>query len=92
MSIDPISPNSGVSELQSAALPESWSPSPLIKNPLLRWGLLLGLVLYLYLSVGSLEVNWNRIYEGLDRGAKFVYGFMNPNFAERWTDISEGMI
>lgn len=64
----------------------------MIKNPLLRWGLLLGLVLYLYLSVGSLEVNWNRIYEGLDRGAKFVYGFMNPNFAERWTDISEGMI
>ena len=92
MSIEPTSPNSGVYELQSTALPESWSPPPLIKNPLLRWGLLLGLVLYLYLSVGSLEVNWNRIYEGLDRGAKFVYGFMNPNFAERWTDISEGMI
>jgi phosphonate transport system permease protein len=76
----------------SAALPESWSPPPLIKSPLLRWALLLGIVLYLYLSVGSLEINWSRIYAGLDRGAKFVYGFMNPNFAGRWTDISEGMI
>ena len=64
----------------------------MIKNPLLRWALLLGIVLYLYLSVGSLEINWSRIYAGLDRGAKFVYGFMNPNFAGRWTDISEGMI
>jgi len=66
MSIEPTSPNYGISELQSGALPESWSPPPLIKNLLLRWVLLLGLVLYLYLSVGSLEVNWNRIYEGLD--------------------------
>ncbi|MBL4579854.1 MAG: phosphonate ABC transporter, permease protein PhnE [SAR324 cluster bacterium] len=62
-----------------------------MKNPLLRWGLLLGLILYLFLSIGSLDVNWHRIYVGLDRGAKFVYGFMNPNFAGRWTDISEGM-
>ena len=53
---------------------------------------MLGLVLYLYLSVGMLEVNWTRIYEGLDRGAKFVFGFMNPNFAGRWSDISEGII
>ena len=92
MSIEPTSPNSGVSGLQSVAFPETWNPPPFIKNPLLRWGLSLGLVVYLYLSIGSLDVNWNRIYEGLDRGAKFVYGFMNPNFAGRWTDISEGMI
>ena len=84
--------NSESSGIQSTALPISWSPPPFIKNPLLRWGLMLGLVLYLYLSVGMLEVNWTRIYEGLDRGAKFVFGFMNPNFAGRWSDISEGII
>jgi phosphonate transport system permease protein len=92
MSKDSSTPNSAVSGLQSTALPQSWSPPPFIKSPLLRWALLLGIVLYLYLSVGSLEINWSRIYAGLDRGAKFVYGFMNPNFAGRWTDISEGMI
>ena len=84
--------NSESSGIQSTATPKSWSPPPFIKNPLLRWGLMLGLVLYLYLSVGMLEVNWTRIYEGLDRGAKFVFGFMNPNFAGRWSDISEGIL
>ena len=71
---------------------ENWSPPPFIKSPFLRWGILIGLLLYLILSIGALEVNWERIYAGLDRGAKFVYGFMNPNFAGRWTDISEGII
>ena len=86
------SQNSVTSEIQSTSLPKSWAPPPFIKNRILRWGLMLGLVLYLYLSVGMLEVNWTRIYEGLDRGAKFVFGFMNPNFSGRWSDISEGII
>lgn len=85
-------PDPGVSGQQTSTLPVNWSPPPFIKNPLLRLGLLLGLILYLFLSIGSLDVNWQRIYVGLDRGAKFVYGFMDPNFAGRWTDISEGMI
>ena len=85
-------PDPGVSGQQTSTFPANWSPPPFIKNPLLRWGLLLGLILYLFLSIGSLDVNWHRIYVGLDRGAKFVYGFMNPNFAGRWTDISEGII
>ena len=84
--------NSGNFGQSSATSSRSWSPPPFIENPLLRWGLLLGLVAYLFFSVGSLDVNWNRIYEGLDRGAKFIFGFMNPNFSGRWADISEGMI
>ena len=85
-------PEPGVSGQQTSTFSADWSPQPFIKNPFLRWGLLLGLILYLFLSIGSLDVNWHRIYVGLDRGAKFVYGFMNPNFAGRWTDISEGII
>ena len=85
-------PDTKVSGQQTSTFTANWSPPPFIKNPLLRWALLLGLILYLFLSIGSLDVNWQRIYVGLDRGAKFVYGFMNPNFAGRWTDISEGMI
>ena len=78
------------SKVKSPSHLESWSPPPFIKNRLLRWGLLIGFVIYLYFSVGLLEVNWTRIYEGLDRGAKFIFGFMNPNFAGRWSDISDG--
>jgi len=82
----------GISETQTSAFSENWNPPPFIKNPILRWGIILAFILYLILSIGSLDVNWERIYVGLDRGAKFVYGFMNPNFAGRWTDISEGII
>ena len=85
-------PDTKVSGQQTSTFTSNWSPPPFIKNPLLRWALLFGLILYLFLSIGSLDVNWQRIYVGLDRGAKFVNGFMNPNFAGRWTDISEGMI
>ena len=46
----------------------------------------------MFLAIGSLEVNWNRIYEGLDRGAKFGLGVMDPIFSGRWTDISEGIV
>ena len=92
MNMPTTSPNSGVSVQKTSALPDSWSPPPFIKNQLLRWVLLIGLFVYLFLSVGSLEVNWNRIYEGLDRGAKFILGFMDPNFSGRWTDISEGIV
>jgi len=80
------------SKVKSPLYLESWSPPPFVKNRLLRWGLLIGFVIYLYFSVGLLEVNWTRIYEGLDRGAKFIFGFMNPNFAGRWSDISDGII
>ncbi|HCP35760.1 MAG: phosphonate ABC transporter, permease protein PhnE [SAR324 cluster bacterium] len=72
--------------------PVSWRPPPFIKNPVRRWLLFFGIIVYLVLAVGSLEVNWMRVYEGLDRGAKFVLAFMDPDFSKRWTDISEGLL
>ncbi len=70
----------------------TWKRKPLIENPTLRWSLLLGTALYLVLAVGSVEVNWTRVYEGLDRGAKFLTAFAQPNFSGRWQDISEGLL
>lgn len=69
-----------------------WRPPPLIKNPRLRWALVLGAALYLTFGIGSLEVNWLRVYEGLDRGLAFVLAFTEPDFISRWNDIREGMI
>ena len=74
------------------AYPDSWRPPAFIKNPVRRWLLVLGIIVYLMLAIGSLEVNWMRVYEGLDRGAKFVLAFTDPNFSKRWTDISEGLL
>jgi len=69
-----------------------WRKPPFIANPALRWGLVLGAVVFLVLAIGSLEVNWLRVYEGLDRGWKFIVAFASPDFGSRAIDIREGMI
>ncbi|RTL91441.1 phosphonate ABC transporter, permease protein PhnE [Ancylobacter aquaticus] len=69
-----------------------WRPSPLIANPWLRHGLTLGAAIYLTLALGTIDVNWARVVDGLDRGARFVAGFLQPNFTGRWDDIVQGMI
>jgi len=69
-----------------------WSPPPLVRNPILRWGLIVGSAAYLLLAFGTLEINWARVYEGLDRGWKFIAAFADPNFTSRWRDIYEGIL
>jgi len=69
-----------------------WKKPPFVKRPWLRWLLIIGAGLYFIAAIYSIDVNWSRVYEGLERGGKFVKGFLNPDFTSRWTDIREGMI
>lgn len=73
------------------AFPTTWSRPPFIKRAWLRWTLYLGALLYMVLAVGSVEVNWVRVWEGLDRGLRFIQGFLLPDFTSRWEDILIGM-
>ncbi len=75
-----------------AKIGRRWKKPPLIKRDWLRRGLVVGALVYLVLAIGSVEVNWSRVYEGLDRGAAFVAAFASPDFVSRATDIREGMI
>jgi phosphonate transport system permease protein len=61
-------------------LPRHWRPPNFVTNPLTRWALYAGVALYLVLGIGSLEVNWVRAIQGLERGWAFVLGFLQPNF------------
>ncbi len=72
--------------------PTKWSPPPLISSPALRWSLLIGSVVYLLLAFASIEVNWARVAEGLQRSVRFLAGFFQPDFTSRWSDIQQGMI
>ncbi|WP_413283721.1 phosphonate ABC transporter, permease protein PhnE [Vibrio sp. MA40-2] len=47
--------------------------------------------LYLVIGVGSVEVNWLRAYEGLERGMRFLEGFLQPDFTSRAKDIYAGI-
>lgn len=78
-------------EQMSAVKPRLWRKKPFIKNALTRWSLYLGALAYLVLATSTVPVNWSRVWEGLDRGWRFVEGFLVPDFASRWGDIVIGM-
>ncbi|MEM7731732.1 MAG: phosphonate ABC transporter, permease protein PhnE [Pseudomonadota bacterium] len=75
-----------------ALVGKPWKKPPFIKRPWLRWVLILGSIAYLIAAVMTIEVNWSRVYEGLERGKQFVLAFTNPDFTTRSTDIWEGMV
>lgn len=71
---------------------QPWKKPPFIQRPWLRWVLLLGFIAYLIAAFMTIEVNWSRVYEGLERGKQFVLAFTNPDFSSRSSDIFEGMM
>ena len=75
-----------------AIAPRRWKKPPLIKRAWLRWTIGLGVAAYLALALGSTEVNWVRVWEGLPRGARFFAAFFPPDFASRWNEIAEGIL
>jgi len=58
-----------------------WRKPPFIANPLLRFGLLATLAIYLVWAFGSLPFNWERISEGLPRAARIFGGGIPPSFS-----------
>ena len=71
--------------------PRHWKRPSLISNPWLRWGLILGGLVYLALAFGTMEVNWGRVSAGLPRAQRFLGSFFPPDFTSRWEDIYIGI-
>jgi phosphonate transport system permease protein len=69
----------------------TWRRPPFIANPWLRWAIYLGALAYLVAALGSLDVNWARLAEGLGRGLRFLQAFAHPNFISRADDIAIGL-
>ncbi|MFM9857993.1 phosphonate ABC transporter, permease protein PhnE [Pseudoxanthobacter sp. M-2] len=77
----------------AAPAPRRWRRPPLfIASAGLRWAVYGGILVYLVLAISTVEVNWTRIAEGLERGLRFVQGFLVPDFTTRGRDIQQGMI
>ena len=75
----------------SATTVRRWKKPPFIKDARLRWLLWLGLGLYLALALGTTDVNWARVWDGLPRGQKFIAAFFPPDFLSRWDAILDGI-
>jgi len=73
-------------------LGKEWRKPHFIKRAWLRRVLLIGFVVYLIAAFMTIEVNWVRVYEGLDRGWQFVLSFTRPDFLSRWGDIWAGLL
>lgn len=72
--------------------PTRWRRPPLfIQNPSLRWAIYAGALIYLGTATSTIDVNWLRVSEGLDRGWRFLQGFLAPDFTSRWRDILAGL-
>ncbi len=63
----------------------------MIANPALRWAVYAGIVLYVAVSFGSVEVNWTRIAQGAERALRLLSGFLRPDFVSRGEDIWIGI-
>ncbi len=70
----------------------AWRKPHFVKNPTLRWTLIAGFVAYMIAAFMTIEVDWGRVYEGLDRGWAFVLAFTSPDFTSRASDIWEGLL
>ena len=79
--------------MTDTALPRTWRrPPTMIRDARWRYAIWIGAAVYLVLAVGTVDVNWLRVWDGLDRGWRFVFGFLQPDFSSRWVDIRAGLI
>lgn len=78
---------------QASGFPTTWKRPPVFINSApLRYALWLLALVWFVLAIGTIEVNWVRVAEGMERGWRFVKGFLTPDFTTRWKDISAGLI
>lgn len=77
----------------ASQFPTTWKRPPVfIKSAPLRYLLWLLALVWFVLAIGTIEVNWARVAEGMERGWRFIKGFLTPDFTTRWKDISAGLI
>lgn len=73
-------------------LGKPWRKPPMVRRAWLRWTLILGFAAYLVAAWMTIEINWSRVYEGLERGKQFILAFTSPDFSTRSGDIYAGMV
>ncbi|MCQ4633367.1 MULTISPECIES: phosphonate ABC transporter, permease protein PhnE [Shinella] len=81
-----------MAEVVSTRYPARWRRPPMfLKSKAMRWLVYGGLLIYVVAAVATIDVNWARAYEGLERGWRFLQGFLVPDFSTRWRDIAQGL-
>lgn len=74
----------------SGPAPE-WHRIRMIENPLLRNGLAALALIYIFVSVGTLDVSWERLASGIPRAANILTRMVPPDFS-RWELLVRGVL
>ncbi len=69
-----------------------WSPPPLIKNPWIRNGLIIGGLIYFAFAISTLNLDPARIQRGIERSGRLLLAFLQPDFTTRGRIIASGML
>jgi len=69
-----------------------WRPPPRIANAATRRTLWIAVVAYGVLALNTVDVDPQRMAEGLARAGDFFGGWLRPDFTTRWTDIRAGLV
>jgi phosphonate transport system permease protein len=79
--------------MSETSYPTTWRrPAQIVPDRRWRIGLQIAILVYLVLATSSVEVDWQRVSIGLERGQRFIMGFLQPDFTSRWNDIYRGLI
>ena len=76
----------------SSSYPVVWDKPPFIKRAWLRWLIILGAVFYLIAAIGTMDIDLQRVIEGLPRAQRFFGSFFPPNFADNQGVVWEGIL
>jgi phosphonate transport system permease protein len=68
-----------------------WHRIRIIENPLFRHGLIVLALVYLIWSASTLDINWNRIANGIPRAASMFARMVPPDFS-RWSLLIRGLL
>jgi len=80
--------NSSAEQMTTAP---QWHRIRLIEPPLLRNGLAVVAMAYIFWSVGSLDIEWNRVAQGLPRAGSMLKRMVPPDFS-RWHLMTRGLL
>lgn len=69
-----------------------WKPLPAISRRWQRMTLNLMVLGYLLLATSSIDVNWDRVSQGMERGLAFIASFARPDFVSRLDEIGLGLL
>ena len=76
----------------TSTYPTIWDKPPFIKKAWLRWSIIVGATLYLIAALTSMDINIQRLLEGIPRGQRFIDSFFPPNFTDNRGVVWEGIL